>query len=179
MDNEIGQHLSKKRNQSPRALMSAFLAVLEKDQRRLLRLCTALETIADGLPASARHRRAAKTLPLLSSAFDKHIFLHEKCLFPLIRSLAHTDAPVEAILLQLEFEHASDQGLIVEMSSAFAVEPGDNTLGYLFRAFFDNYRRHSAWERNSLYSVVRTQLGDEGALKQHQGLLRLSLGFRR
>ncbi|MGO8954686.1 MAG: hemerythrin domain-containing protein [Rhodomicrobium sp.] len=157
--------------------------MLERDQRRLLRLCAALEKVADGLPESRQSRRTVRLLAFLEKSFKRHIFLHEKCLFPLIRSLGGTKASVEAVLFQLEFEHASDHGLVLEITSAFlngcSAKPGTDVhvLGFLLRSFFENYRRHHNWEQNILYPIVRQQLMGETIAAQHDALLRVSIGL--
>jgi iron-sulfur cluster repair protein YtfE (RIC family) len=163
----------------------AFLEMLERDQRRLLRVCAALEKVADGLPESSRQPRTLRVLSFLGSAFERHVFLHEKCLFPLIRSLAGTPAAIEPVLAQLESEHASDHGLVLEITSAFLsggrdkADIGVHVLGFLLRSFFENYRRHQSWERNILYPVARQHLAGRtvAAQGERDALLRLSLGL--
>lgn len=178
MNQHFGPHVSHR----PQPLGQAFLTLLERDQTRLLRLCAALEKIADGLPGTGRHRRTGKVLAFLDSAFARHVFLHEKCLFPLISSLEDKKECVELILRELEFEHAADRGLIVEITSAFMGRAcGESRLetqmlGYLLRAFFENYRRHCSWERNILYPIVRKHLAGGTPRKQHDALLRASVG---
>lgn len=145
---------------------------------RLLRLCAALEKIADGLPGTGQHRRTGKVLAFLDKAFARHVFLHEKCLFPVVSSLEDKKECVELILRELEFEHAADRGLIVEITSAFMGRAGVETqmLGYLLRAFFENYRRHCSWERNVLYPIVRMHLAGGAQRKRQDALLRVSVG---
>jgi len=163
-------------------LGEAFLAMLERDQRRLLRLCAVLERVADGLPESRLHAKTARALSFLNKAFDRHVFLHEKCLFPLIRSLSGAGTSIGPVLTQLEFEHASDHGLVLEIISAFLNGPAGKTgidvhiLGFLLRSFFENYRRHHAWEKSILYPIVRQLLGGTVA-GRHDALLRMSLGL--
>lgn len=165
-----------------RPLGEAFLAMLDRDQRRLLRLCAALEKIADGLPATLPQRRTARVLSFLNKAFNRHIFLHEKCLFPIVRSLAEARAAIEPVLAQLEYEHASDHGLVLEITSAFVNESrgetgiGAHILGFLLRSFFENYRRHHAWEKEILYPFAR-KLTDGTFAARHDGLLRVSFGL--
>src|SRR5579883_564085 len=74
----------------------SLLAVLDAEHRRLLRLCEKLEHITDELPGSARSRGTAKTIMVLDRAFSRHIFLHEKCLFPLLRSMSERSNAVES-----------------------------------------------------------------------------------
>ncbi len=179
VDNTVDQHFSAFKRKGARPLGEAFLALLERDQMRLLRLCAALETIADGLPGACRCRKTARVLAFLDQAFARHVFLHEKCLFPLVRSLAEKKGPEELVLRQLEFEHAADRGLVVEIASAFMSEraqPEAPALGYLLRAFFENYRRHCVWERSVLYPIARKLLVNGEARGQHEALLRVSMG---
>lgn len=163
-------------------LGEAFLAMLERDQRRLLRLCAALERIADGLPESRVQARTSRLLVFLSRAFDRHIFLHDKCLFPLMRSLLPERASIEAVLSQLEFEHASDHGLVLEITSVFEngssriAGAGDHVLGFLLRSFFENYRRHHVWEKSILYPIARKLIHGTAGRPQ-DALLRMALGL--
>jgi iron-sulfur cluster repair protein YtfE (RIC family) len=139
-----------------------------------------LEKIADDLPASGHHPRTGKVLAFLDKAFERHVFLHEKCLFPLIRSLEEKNESVEAMLRELEFEHSADRGLVVEILSVFmgrnSRNAGLEALGYLLRSFFENYRRHSVWERTALYPIVQKHLAGGTPRKQHDALLRASVG---
>ncbi|MFY9874918.1 MAG: hemerythrin domain-containing protein [Rhodomicrobium sp.] len=173
------QHFGSHASYRPQPLGEAFLTLLERDQMRLLRICAALEKIADGLPGTGHQRKTGKVLAFLDKAFSRHVFLHEKCLFPLIRSLEEKNEPLELMLRELEFEHAADRGLIVEILSAFMGRDSRNigleALGYLLRSFFENYRRHAAWERATAYPIVRKHLAGD-TRKQHEALLRVSMG---
>jgi hypothetical protein len=145
----------------------AFLAMLERDERRMLRLCAALERIADGLPQSREQGQTVRIISFLNKAFERHVFLQEKCLFPLIRGLSGTKASLEPVLLQLEFEHSCDQGLVLEITSAFWTRSGKpgvdvHVLGFLLRSFFENCRRHHSWESNILYPIARQHLDGWG-----------------
>lgn len=89
---------------------------------------------------------------------------------------------MEPILLQLEFEHACDRGIVLEITSAFyngCSEGSANVLilGFLLRSFFENYRRHHSWERTILYPVAREHLAGGAVAAQHDALLRVSLGL--
>ncbi len=176
----MNQHVDAFKRAKREPLGEAFLALLERDQMRLLRLCAALEKIADGLPATGHQKMTGKVLAFLDKAFARHVFLHEKCLFPLIRSLEEKNEAIELLLRELEFEHAADRGLIMEITSAYMGRDSRNAgleaLGYLLRSFFENYRRHSAWERTTLYPLVRTHLVSGTPRKQHDALLRASMG---
>jgi hemerythrin-like domain-containing protein len=181
VDETVNQHVNAFKRVRRDPLGEAFLALLERDQMRLLRLCAALETIADGLPGAGRCDKTARVLAFLDNAFARHVFLHEKCLFPLIRSLEEKKERVEPALRQLEFEHSADRGLIVEISSAFmgarASQVQTEALGYLLRAFFENYRRHCVWEREVLYPIARKLLVSGAVRSQHDAMLRVSMGL--
>ena len=180
VDETVNQHFGSNASRRPQPLGEAFLTLLERDHMRLLRLCAGLEKIADGLPGTGHQARTGKVLAFLEAAFARHVFLHEKCLFPLIRSLEEKNEPVELMLRELEFEHSADRGLIVEILSAYMGRDSRNAgleaLGYLLRSFFENYRRHSAWERTTLYPIVRAHLVSGTPRKQHDALLRASMG---
>jgi hemerythrin-like domain-containing protein len=183
VDETVNQHVNALKRVRREPLGEAFLALLERDQTRLLRLCAALEKIADGLPAASRSHKTARVLAFLDKAFARHVFLHEKCLFPLIRSLEEKKERVEPVLRQLEFEHAADHGLIVEIASAFMqagalqVQSEAQSHGYLLRAFFENYRRHCVWERAVLYPMARKLLINGEVRGQHDAMLRVSMGL--
>jgi hemerythrin-like domain-containing protein len=165
------------------SLGQSFLASLERDQRRLLRLCAALEKLADGLPASAAGAKTARLISFMDQAYDRHIFLHEKCLFPIIKSFAGAKAAIEPILAQLEYEHASDHGSVHEITSAFLNGSSSEAkvdvcvLGFTLRSFFENCRRHAGWEKTILYPLAHDLLSDGTATAHHGALLRMSLGL--
>ncbi len=164
-------------------LGESFLVMLERDRRRLLRLCAALEKLADGLPLSCLGAKTARLLSFLNKAYDRHIFLYEKCLFPLVRSIAGGRAAIEPILAQLEYEHASDHGSVHEIEAAFlngsCSQAGVDicVLSFSLRSFFESCRRHLAWEANSLHPIVRDLLMNGSAATHHAALLRMSLGL--
>ena len=180
VDETVTKHIGAYVSHRPEPLGEAFLSLLERDQMRLLRLCVTLEKIADGLPGTGHLAKTAKVLAFLDKAFARHVFLHEKCLFPLVRSLEEKNEAIELTLRELEFEHSADRGLIVEILSAFMGRDSRNggleALGYLLRSFFENYRRHSAWERGTLYPLVRSHIAGSTPRKQHEALLRASMG---
>nr|WP_281431745.1 hemerythrin domain-containing protein [Rhodomicrobium vannielii] len=193
-ENETGKNTvhdpgsSEHNHRIPKPLGEAFLSLLERDQRRMLRICTRLESIADGLPGSGKLRRTAREIAFLDRAFDRHMFIHERFLFPLVRSLCDSRESFEPMLCQLEAEHATDQGLIFEITAAYAGAIGSTpravgvplcTLGYLLRAFFENFRRHAAWEKMLLHPVVKNQFISETPKHQHDAVLRYSIGAGR
>ncbi len=178
----MNQHIGAYKSYRLQPLGDAILSLLQRDRMRLLRVCAALENIADGLPGSGPQDKTVRVLAFLEKAFARHVFIYEKCLFPIIRSLEEKNEPVELVLQELEFEHSADHGLIVEIASALvgrtARDAGLNTemLGYLLRSFFENCRRHCAWERNIIQPIIRQHLISGTPRKQHDALFRMSMG---
>jgi hypothetical protein len=169
-----------RRGRKLQPLGESFLAVLERDRQRLARLCAALEGLADGLPGSCAGHQAARLIPFMDKAFDRHIFLHEKCLYPILRSLSGSKASVEPVLKQLEYEHACDHGLVHEITSVYENAGWQTSadvcvFGFSLRAFFENCRRHLAWEAAILHPIAQGLMADEPAAVHHAALLRVSL----
>ena len=143
------------------------IAIFEDEQEEYLKLCTALEEIADSLLGNIDFIIAEEAVSLLREGFANHIFCQQELLFPLIRKRAEPLDNIDVLLSQLEYEHAVDQGLAVEVSEALAdlVEQrrveNPEMLGYLLRCFFEGYRRHSSWEKNVIYPICRKRLTKE------------------
>lgn len=143
------------------------IAILENEQEEYLKLCMALEEIADTLPGNVDFAKAEAAAILLRDGFACHISSQQDFLFPLLRQRtkdAEEAKAVEVLLTQLEYEHAIDQGLAVEVTEALnelienrsTVNP--EMVGYLLRCFFEGYRRHSAWEKHVLFDICRNCL---------------------
>lgn len=164
-------------------LGGSFLTLLKHDRGRLLRLCAALEKLADGLPERAAGAKTSRLISFMDKAYDRHLLLQEKCLFPIIRSLAGASPALEPILAQLEYEHATDHGAVHEIISAFLNGSGSQAKadvclqGFTLRSFFENCRRHCAWEAAILYPIAHALLMDGAAVAHHGALLRMSLGL--
>lgn len=137
------------------------IAILESEQEEYLKLCTALEEIADALPGNVDFAKAEAAATLLRDGFSRHISSQQDFLFPLLRQRSTNTEAVEVLLTQLEYEHAVDQGLAVEVAEVL-IElvkhrniANPEMVGYLLRCFFEGYRRHSAWERHILFNICR------------------------
>lgn len=137
------------------------IAILEREQEEYLKLCAALEEIADALPGNVDFAVAETAVTLLRDGFACHISSQQDFLFPMLRQRVTSKPDLEVVLAQLEYEHAVDQGLAVEVSEALGelVEHRNTAnpemIGYLLRCFFEGYRRHSAWERLVLFNICR------------------------
>jgi hemerythrin-like domain-containing protein len=152
------------------------IAIFENEQEEFLELCTALEQVADALPGNIDHFQVYAAIPFLRNGFAELVALQEKVLFAALRRRAILTDNVDGILAQMEREHASDQGLAIEVAEALGeLRHGrrpDNPemLGYLLRCFFEGQRRHAAWERLVLYPLCRERLTSEDVIELTQRL---------
>lgn len=129
------------------------LDVLLEQHERLGRLCDNLEAIADDLPNANPERcmRAAADLETLVPAH--HSF--EAGPLTEVLGAGHGD-----LLARIMAQHAEDEGLAFEI--AIALEPvaagtpptQPETLGYMLRCFFNNYRRSMLVEELALRSTL-------------------------
>jgi hemerythrin-like domain-containing protein len=148
-------------------MMQDPFVIFENEQEEFLKLCAALEEIADALPGNVDFCKAEAALVLLKDGFTSHITSQEDLLFPFLRQRAPENDNIEDCLAQLEYEHAIDQGLSVEVSEALGDLVGQRRaenperLGYLLRCFFEGYRRHCAWEKIIVFPVCRKMLTAE------------------
>ncbi|MEO0636338.1 MAG: hemerythrin domain-containing protein [Pseudomonadota bacterium] len=121
-----------------------------------LKLCTALEKIADDLPDKVCRQsclHAARSIyPIIKSA---HQFEEER-LFPALQSaLEARPASAGNPIQRLMEEHWEDESFgqeIADVMREFVAGRDANTdkLGYMLRGFFDGLRRHIAFERELL-----------------------------
>jgi hemerythrin-like domain-containing protein len=138
--------------------------LLDREKARLLRLCRVLETMADGLPAAITKPQAIPVLKNTGTALRRHIALQELLIFPYIRDEQRGPNRVEGALRQLEYEHASDDALMIEIIEAVMMPglprsvPQIERFGCLLRHFFEGHRRHCAWETEVLGPLVRSLL---------------------
>ncbi len=157
------------------------IAILERDQDEYLKLCHALEEVADALPGNVDFIKAEAAVLLLRDGFANHVSAQEEVLFPALRRRAAPGDRIDVLLGQAEYEHAVDQGLAVEVSEALASlidqrhTANPEMVGYLLRCFFEGYRRHAAWERNVIYVICRQRLTEDDCAEL---ALRLAGGSR-
>src|SRR5215467_5214598 len=139
------------------------LALLEEDHAIQLELCDLLECIADCLPQVDREI-ARPAVAILRRGIASHLELEEVMLFPLLRRRAPATSPINAIVDQLEAEHASDASFAAELADELQlmVDAGRvrnaEMLGYMLRGFFERQRRHIEWETSVLLPLARQTL---------------------
>jgi iron-sulfur cluster repair protein YtfE (RIC family) len=118
--------------------------------------------MADSLPAGFQLSKALGLLKFTEAALQQHITLQERVIFTALRG-GRAGGQVEHILRQLEYEHAYDSALIMEMAEMVSAAPSANSpdierFGYLLRHFFEGHRRHYAWETMILNPFVKAAL---------------------
>jgi hemerythrin-like domain-containing protein len=142
------------------------ISILEMDTTRHLLLCDELEALADRLCASFDLILAEDVIARIGRSLQRHVDFQERLLFPALRLRAGDDERLDRMLTHIEYEHAADQGVVVEMAEALSTAirvpyfRQMDALGYLFRCYFEGARRHSAWERRALYTRANELLTD-------------------
>lgn len=140
------------------------ISVLQSEFSVQSQLCDLLELIADNLPLDVDPGDLRAALPLLKRGLQHHVFLQEQLLFPVLRARATIEDKIDSILGQVEREHAIDQCLAVEIGEDLEIlqhtgtPQNPNMLGYMLRSFFENQRRHMAWEAHVVLPLARQLL---------------------
>jgi len=122
-----------------------------------LKLCDALEAIADHLPFFVDRLQclavASSLVPLLREC---HRF-EEEIVFPAFAEARGADQ----VIARLKSEHFEDAGAAEDLSEALLThghgQPIDNpeALGYMLRALFESMRRHIAFERDHILPAIK------------------------
>jgi hemerythrin-like domain-containing protein len=126
-----------------------------------LRLCTAIEAIADALPSAVDRvqclRIANQLVPLLRHCHQ----YEEEVVFPVFeRSKGPDRAARAASVRRLQAEHVEDECAAQDLTEIlFAIGHGaaianPEAVGFMLRAFFDSLRRHIAFEREHILPAV-------------------------
>jgi hemerythrin-like domain-containing protein len=142
------------------------LALIEEDHALQLELCNLLEYLADCLPEHVNSAVARSAAAILRQGLGPHLELEEEVLFPLLRHRAQTikGSSLEAIMQQLEAEHAADEAFAQELAEELQLlgDTGEarnpEMLGYMLRGFFQQQRRHIEWENRVLLPLARSTL---------------------
>ncbi|MBL8893357.1 MAG: hemerythrin domain-containing protein [Rhizobiales bacterium] len=154
------------------------LDLIEHEHHIQAQICDSLEQIADGLPEGADKRLCAQ----VASALREELPLHhrdEECgLFPLIEGRALPGDGVSDILARLAMEHATDESFATELLesldtlSAGGKLKNPDMVGYMFRSFFESYRRHLHWENVVVIPLARSRLLPEDLAKLEEVMTR-------
>ena len=141
----------------PNCLKQRFLVTLAS----LEGLCTELEEIADSLPDRFDSQVSLSTgSRLLAAVKNAHDF-EETTLYPALLSRASDSTDFPAVIERLKFEHWGDEdfaGEVYHQIRAFAANGGPDIaerLSWTLRGFFENMRRHIAFEKEFLLPMSR------------------------
>lgn len=138
---------------SDRPTDAVSLDWLKKAHDTQLSLCTALEEIADSLPANVNRQKciyAAKSLIPLVNGVHRY---EEEAVFPLMERRTSGDPELVDAIARLKFEHVEDECFAEELADTLTrLGSGDGsvnaeTAGYMLRGFFGAIRRHIAFEQ--------------------------------
>lgn len=153
--------------QSTRCVIADPLLLIEDDHALQLQVCDILEHLADGLPDRAEAHLAKVAAYAVRSGWPKHVQFEEEVLFPLLGGHAEREPHIEATILQLSREHASDLGSddeLVEALRELALDrrpSNPEMVGYMLRSYFQTLRRHVQWENAFLIPLARKVLTGE------------------
>jgi len=143
---------------------AGLLATIEHEQESQLKLCEALERIADGLPAMPDTVLVGFLVELLRTCFPRQSILDDEYLFPALRKVSKYDGKTSELLSQLKAERQTDEYLahdladnLEQMVPSARIE-NPNMLGYMLRHFFECRRRQIAWYRGVIMPLARERL---------------------
>jgi hemerythrin-like domain-containing protein len=142
-------------------LSANSIKLLERAHLDQLALCKALESIADSLPDGLDGRVCAEAARSLGPVTTRAHALEEEILFPVLvqSDLMHFD--FGPTIERLRLEHYEDECFAEELRdvlvSCAQSDPPQSAeaMGYMLRGFFESIRRHIAFERELLESIVR------------------------
>lgn len=133
-------------------------AVMKRAHLEKLRLCEALETIADTLPKVDRLKclsTANAIVPLLRNIHQ----YEETVIFPAYEAALTGDANL-ASTRRLRAEHVEDECFAGEVTEVLlAIGHGETVenaeaVGFMLRGFFESLRRHIAFEREHVLPMI-------------------------
>ncbi len=138
------------------ASAAARIAVMHRAHGEKLRVCGALEEIADALPDRIDRLMcvsvASTLLPMLRNI---HRF-EEELIFPAYAAATADPQCVE----RLKAEHVEDECFADELTEALmtighgAAVANPEALGFMLRGFFETIRRHVAFERDHILPAI-------------------------
>lgn len=127
------------------------------------KFCARLEAVADLLPDGADRSDclllAQNVVPLVKRAHE----FEENELFPVLMQEEGVSAEMRASLERLRFEHMGDEDYAAEISNAlrqFVTERerfNVDSLAWMLRGFFEGLRRHIAFERAYVLSLIESK----------------------
>ena len=134
---------------------------MRRGHEEMLRLCDALESVADALPANLDQLHCLALAESLEPLVDVCQRYEEHCVFPCYLEASGRQDVVD----RLRREHIEDAGAAHELAEVLReVGKGNGienceALGYMLRAFFGAVRRHVAFEHDHVRPLIGTNLG--------------------
>lgn len=154
------------------------LDIIEHEHHLQAQICDSLELIADGLPDGADRRLCAQVACALREELPLHHRDEECGLFPLIEQRALPGDGITEILARLAMEHATDESFASELLESLDTlsEGGKlknpDMVGYMFRSFFESYRRHLHWENAVVLPLARSRLMPQDIAQLEEAMAR-------
>jgi hemerythrin-like domain-containing protein len=154
------------------------LDLIEHEHHIQAQICDSLEQIADGLPDGVDKRLCAQVACALREELPLHHRDEECGLFPLIEQRALPGDGIAEILARLAMEHATDESFASELvESLDTLREGGrlknpDMVGYMFRSFFESYRRHLHGENAVVLPLARSRLMPQDMTKLEEAMAR-------
>ncbi len=138
----------------------SLLAEFEKIRAEQLALCQSLEDIADQLGGEPDLLKCVQTAQNIEPLLHRSLEFDENQLLPALQSLVSRDRSVSRSIDRLKFEQLENADVALEVGEALmdfgrgTSRLSQDAIGYLLRGFFVAMRRHLAYKRDFLYSVL-------------------------
>lgn len=139
---------------------ASLAAMLVRHFDALQNLCSDLEAIADALPASINVQAslgvAQNIMAIVKSAHE----FEEQKIYPALHRSEQLNVAMNENIERLRFEHWADEDYAQEIYLAlrdFILSQNRakaETLSWMLRGFFEGMRRHIAFERVVILSVI-------------------------
>ena len=141
------------------------LAALQRHHALKMRLCNALEEVADSLPNQIDIQNCLALSRCVLPTIRRAQQMEESELFPQLVQAYPEDNRLHASLERLRHEHLEDDSFADEIACLLqdfgsSGQPRNpESAGYMLRGFFSSVRRHVAFERECLIPLVEYRIG--------------------
>lgn len=128
----------------------------------MLKLCNALETIADTLPNQVDRQLCRNVARLISPVVDAAHTFEENVLFPVLEPQIQANKALAQTVRRLKDEHHEDEDFAHEISESlerlsYGQEVDTGQLSYMLRGFFEGMRRHIACEKEFIFPLIEQE----------------------
>ncbi len=131
-----------------------------------MRLCDALEEVADSLPNQVDIQKCLALSRCVLPTIRRAQKMEETELFPQLVQAYPDDNRLQASLERLRLEHLEDETFADEIACLLhdcgsTGRPGNaESAGYMLRGFFASVRRHVAFEDECLIPLIEHKIGN-------------------